>query len=159
MSQKSLSFWTIFCLLPRTPPPAPNNPENQHFEKMKKKKKKKASGDVIILNLHYKKHEQMMYVYSDMECNSHFRPFFVLLPHYWLRKLKFGKNVISSWRYYPFKHVHHKSRSYDIQFLRYKVQRTTFFFIYGHFLPFDPPNNPKIQNFEKIKKSLEILSF
>ena len=62
-------------------PPAPNNPENQHFEKMKKKKKK-ASLDVIILNLHYKKHDQMMYAYSDMECNSHFRPFFVLLPHY-----------------------------------------------------------------------------
>ena len=150
MSQKSLSFWTTFCLLPC--PPAPNNPENQHFEKMKKKKKK-ASGDVIILNLHYKKHEQMMYAYSDMECNSHFRPFFVILPHYRPRKLKFGKNVISSWRYYPFKHVHHKSRSYDVQFLRYKVQRTMFFLIYGHFLPFDPPNNPKIQNFEKIKKT------
>ena len=27
------------------------------------------------------------------------------------------------------------------------------------FLPFDPPNNAKSQNFEKIKKSLKILSF
>ena len=28
-----------------------------------------------------------------------------------------------------------------------------------HFLPFDSPNNPKNQNFEKIKKPLHILSF
>ena len=43
--------------------PLPNNPENQNFEKMKK-----ASGDVIILNLCNKKHDHMMYAYSDMEC-------------------------------------------------------------------------------------------
>ena len=62
-------------------------------------------------------------------------------------------------RYYPFTYVHHKSRSCDAWLLRYKVQRTKFFVILDHFLPFDPPNNPKIQNFEKIKKYLEILSF
>ena len=28
-----------------------------------------------------------------------------------------------------------------------------------HFLPFDPPNNRKSQNFEKIKKLLEMLLF
>ena len=44
--------------------PLPNNPENQNFEKMKK-----ASGDVIILNLCNKKHNHMMYAYSDMECD------------------------------------------------------------------------------------------
>ena len=32
------------------------------------------------------------------------------------------------------------------------MQRTKFFVILGHLLPFDPPNNPKDQNFEKIKK-------
>ena len=52
--------------LPFTLPIPPNNPENQNFEKMKK-----ASGDVIILNLCNKKHNQMMYAYSDMECNRH----------------------------------------------------------------------------------------
>ena len=82
----------------------------------------------------------------------HFRPFFALLPHYWPQKLKFGKNVKNTWRYYPFTHVHHKSRSYDVWFLRYKVQRTKFFVILGHFLPFDGPENPKNQNFEEIKK-------
>ena len=45
--------------------------------------------------------------------------------------------------------MYHKSRSYDVWFLRYKVQRIEFFVI---FLPFDPPNKPKKQNFEKIKK-------
>ena len=29
---------------------------------------------------------------------------------------------------------------------------TSFFVILGHFLPFDPPKNPKNQNFEKNKK-------
>ena len=33
---------------------------------------------------------------------------------------------------------------------------TEFFVILGHFLPFDSPNNHKNQNFEKMKKSLEI---
>ena len=32
-----------------------------------------------------------------------------------------------------------------------KSTRTEFFVISGHFLPFDPPNNPKNQNFEKEK--------
>ena len=62
-----LTFWIIFCPLPSCPPsPHPNNPENQNFEKMKK-----ASGDVIILNLCNKKHNHMMYAYSDMECDRH----------------------------------------------------------------------------------------
>ena len=33
------------------------------------------------------------------------------------------------------------------------MQRSEFFAILDHFLPFDPPNNPKNQNFEKIKIS------
>ena len=51
--------------------------------------------------------------------------------------------------------MYHKSRSYDVWFLRYKAQNTEFFVILGHFLTFDPPNNPKNQNSEK----LEILAF
>ena len=77
-----------------------------------------------------------------------FRPFFALLPHYCPKKFKFGKNVKSTWRYYPFRYVYHKPRSYDVLFLRYKVQRTKFFVILGHFLSFDSPNNRKNQNFE-----------
>ena len=62
------------------------------------------------------------------------------------------KNVTKTWRNYPFTHAPHKSRSYDVWFLRYKVQRTKFFAILSHFLPFDPLNNPKSQNFEETKK-------
>ena len=54
-----LSFWAIFCLFNSL---HPNNPENQNFEKLKK-----AFGDVIILNLCNKKHDHMMYAYSDMK--------------------------------------------------------------------------------------------
>ena len=87
--------------------PLPNNPENQNFEKMKK-----ASGDVIILNLCNKKHDHMMYAYSDME-RSHrhiflsFEAIIGLLPHYWPPKSKFGKNLKNTRRYYPFTHVYH----------------------------------------------------
>ena len=67
----SIFFYNLFLVilghfLPFTLPLPPNNPENQNFEKMKK-----VSGDVIILNLCNKKHNQMMYAYSDMECNRH----------------------------------------------------------------------------------------
>ena len=36
---------------------------------------------------------------------------------------------------------------------------TKFFVILGQFLPFDPPNNPKNQNFKKKKRHLEIYHF
>ena len=85
----------------------------------------------------------------------HFRPFFALLPNCWTQKLKFGKNVKNTWRYYPFTHAYHKLRSYDTWFLRYKVQRTEFLSVWAIFLPFDLPNNPKNQNFKKLKKSPE----
>ena len=83
-----------------------------------------------------------------------FRPFFALLLHYWHQKLKFGKNVRNTCRYYFFTHMHHKSRSYDVWFLRYKVKKANSFVIMRYFLLFDPANNRKNQNFEKIKKTL-----
>ena len=85
----------------------------------------------------------------------HFGPFFSLLPHYWPQKWKFGINFKKPWRYYPITHVYHKWRSYDVQFLRYKAWQTEFFVIFGHFLPFNLPNNLKNQNFEKMKKTPE----
>ena len=46
-----------------------------------------------------------------------------------------------------------KWQSYGVWFLRYQVRRTEFFVILDHFLHFYPPNNPKNQNFEKMKKT------
>ena len=68
------------------------------------------------------------------------------------QNLKFGKSVKITCRYYPFTHLHHKSISYDVWFLRYKVQKTKFVVIMGHFLLFRAPNNRKNQNFEKMEK-------
>ena len=56
--QSFSSFWAIFC--PFNPLPL-NNPKNQNFGGMKKE-----FGDVIILNLCNKKHDHMMYAYSDV---------------------------------------------------------------------------------------------
>ena len=43
--------------------------------------------------------------------------------------------------------------------LRYEAWQTEFFVILGHFLHFYPTNNPKNQNFENLKKSLDIIIF
>ena len=50
-------------------------------------------------------------------------------------------------------HVHHKWRSYDIWFLKYKVWQTEIFVILGHFLSYQPPDNPQNQNFKIEKKN------
>ena len=49
-------------------------------------------------------------------------------------------------------HMYLKWQSYDVWFLKYRAWWTEFFVILDHFLPIYPPNNPKIQNFEKMKK-------
>ena len=59
------NFFVILLFYP-PPPQSPNDPKNHNFEKMKK-----ASGDLIILNLCNKKHDHMVYAYSDMECDRH----------------------------------------------------------------------------------------
>ena len=92
-------------------------------------------------------------IWSATDNFRQFRPIFALLLHYWPQKLKFGKNVKSTKRYHPFTHMHNKSRSYYAWFLRNKVQKAKFFVILGYFLPFDPPNNWKSQNFEKMTKT------
>ena len=86
---------------------------------------------------------------------SFFYPYTPLIP-----KIKIFKKWRNVWSYYPFTHVYHKWRSYDIWFLKYKVWQTEFFVILGYFCTFTPPGNPENQNFEKNwKKYLGILSF
>ena len=48
--------------------------------------------------------------------------------------------------------MYHKWQSYDVWFLRYEAWQTEFFVTLDQFLPFYPHNNPKNQNFEKMKK-------
>ena len=97
----------------------------------------------------------MMYASWDIECDRHnfcyFGPIFALLAHHWPQKLKFAKNVQKASRYYPF------TRVLYIKIIWCLVPEmpgaTEFFVILGHFLPFYPTNNPKNQNFEKMKKT------
>ena len=143
-----LSFWAIFC------PFLPNQTTQ------KTKILKKAFGDVIILNLCNKKHNHMMYPYSDMECDRHSflssEAIFCSFTPLVTTKTKIYKKCKNCLEILSF---YHKSRSYHVWFLRYKVQKTEFFIILDHLLPFDPTNKPKNQTFEKIKKRLKLLSF
>ena len=132
-----------------------DNPENRNFEKLKKTsgdaiilqqlvQQKTQSNDVCVCLLRYGVQQTYFLSFYAIFCS--FTPLLTL-------KIKIWKKCKNTWRHYPFTHVHHKPRSYDVWFLRYKVQRTKFFVILGDFLPFHPPNNPKNQNFFKIRKT------
>ena len=75
---------------------------------------------------------------------DHFLPFYP-------KNLKKWKKTKKHWRYH-FIHVYHKWQSYNVCFLRYGTWRTKSFVILDRFLPFYPPNNPRTQSFEKMKK-------
>ena len=77
--------------------------------------------------------------------------FALFIGSYGPRKSKFSKKWTKHLKLLSF--YKHKWQSYDLWFLRYGVQWTEFFVILDHFLPFYPPNNPKNQNFEKMKKT------
>ena len=83
-------FGPFFAFLTLCPP-------TTHKTKLKKIMKK-TSREVIILNLRNKKtrsYDVCLFSYRVFAQTifCHFRPVFAFLPHYWLQKLKFGKNV------------------------------------------------------------------
>ena len=127
-----------------------NGPENQNFEKMKK-----MPGDIILLHMCTINEDHMIYGSWNKVQQAEF---FVTLGHFlpvdhWLpQKSKFSKIEKQTWRYYHFLNVHHKWQSYDL-WLRYRT-RQTLFVILACFLPFHPPDDPKNQNFEKMKATL-----
>ena len=82
----------------------------------------------------------------------HLGQFSALLPPNDPENQNFKKNEKDSYRYNHFTHAYHKWQSYDVWFLRSGARRREFFVILEHFLPFYLPNNPKNQNFEKMKK-------
>ena len=143
-----MSFWVFFY--PFSPP---DNQESQNFEKLKK-----PPADIIILHICTINNNHMMYGSWGIERDR--QNFFILdhlLPfypnrHYGPRKSKFWKNERNTWRYHHFIKVYTKWQSYDVSFLRYQTWWTEFFAILDHFLPFYSPNNPKNQNFKKMKK-------
>ena len=83
-----ISFWHLLMF---------EKPENQNVKKMKK-----TSGVVISLTCAIK---------NTIKWCCLLR--YGVQQTYWPQILKSGKNVKYTWRYYPFTHVHHKSRPYD----------------------------------------------
>ena len=73
-------------------------------------------------------------------------------------KLKCGKNLKKTWRYYPFTHVF-IWRSYNLQFLKYTAWQTGFFVILGHFSPLTILTIWTIKILKKWKTWQEVLSF
>ena len=69
------------------------------------------------------------------------------------RIIKILKNEKNTSRHYHFTNVYRKWQSYDVWFLRYRARRTEYFVILDHFLLFYHLNNPKNQNFEKMRKT------
>ena len=131
----------------------PNNPKNQNFEK-----NKKILGDIIILHLcttndnqdawcliYYQAWQTEFFVILDYFCP------FTLLTIQKIKILKKWKNLLEI---LSFTQVYHKWQSYDIWSLRYQLQQTIFFAIFGHFFfPFQPPNRLKNENIKKLEKS------
>ena len=75
------------------------------------------------------------------------------------QKIKIWKNIKSTWRYYLFTYVHINQGHMMYGSWNIKCKGQIFLSFWAMLLPFDPPNNPKNQNLEKIKKFLKILSF
>ena len=66
---------------------------------------------------------------------------------------KIKKNIKNSWRYYPFTHVYHKWRSFDVWFLRHKAQKTEIFLpFWDIFYPLTLLTTRKIKLLENWKK-------
>ena len=118
-----LSFWAIFSILP--PPPLTT-------QKIKILKKwKKASRDTIIQYTWCV--PKIMIIWCMLpeiwSVTHNFLSFWaILFPFVSLKTLKIEiwKNIKKTWRYYPFTHVYHKWRSYDVSFLKYKAWERVF---------------------------------
>ena len=99
----------------------------------------------------------MRYGCRDMKRNKifcHSGLFFALLIHYGLRKSKFFKNEINSWRYYHFTNVYHKWQSYWCMVPHIWNATDIIFCHFRLFFALLPPlTTQKNQNFEKMKTS------
>ena len=126
-------FGLVFALLPHI------NPENQNF---------KMHEDIIIIH-RWKLYDVRFLRYGEQRQNvllfwANFGP----LTRLTTLKINIWKNTKNAWRYYPFTHVYHKWRLYDVSFLKYKAQQSSLSF--WALFSTDPPNNSKNQSVPKI---------
>ena len=114
--QKLLSFSAIFC---------PFSPLTTR--KIKILKLKKTPADIIILQISTVNDNHMIYGSWDLDHDRHnflsFWTVFCPFTPYESRQSKLWKDDKNTWRYYHFTNVYHKRQSYDVWFLRYRVQR------------------------------------
>ena len=134
---------------------SPKNPKNQNFEKKKWKNCLEVLSFYTYMCIINEDH--MIYGSWNIGCNG--QKVFVILGHFLPfqppdnsenQNFKIEKNT---WRYYHFTHLHHKWQSHEVWFLRYGVRQTESLIIFVPFFALLPPNNPKNQNFEKLKKT------
>ena len=131
---------------------------------------KTIAGDNNILHICTKNHNHMMYGSWEMERNRwNFFSFSILfcpftlppsapLPPQQTRKSKVWEHEKKTPGYIIILHTCTINDNHT-WFLRYEARQTELFAILGHFLTFDPPNNPKTKNLKKTKKYLKISSF
>ena len=137
-----LSFWAILSFHPTV------NPKNQNFQKMRNNNnnKKKHTGYIIILHLCTTNDDHMMHGSWDLRYRSRqifFLPFHLLTT----QKIKILKKLEISTIYTSVTYMT------IIWCMVSEILSATdrFFVILGHFLPFYPTNNPKNQNFKRLK--------
>ena len=122
---------------------------------------KQLPRDIIILHKCTINDNYIMYGSWDMKRDTqNFLSFWTVFCPFTKDNPKTTQKIkiLKNWkktpqRYYHFTHVYHKWQSYDVWLLRYEVWWTEFFVILDYFLHFYPLNNPKNQNFEKLKKT------
>ena len=91
-------------------------------------------------------------IWSTTEAFVILGPFVPFYPANNLKKNKILKNGKNTWRYHHCTLVYHKWRSSIIwcMVLKYGAWQTHFFVILDHFFPFNPTDDHKNQNFEKM---------
>ena len=114
----------------------PKTLQKYNFEKLRN-----TAGDIILLHLCTKNYNRIIsgsLVRSETErIFLSFSTIFFLLPPNDPKKQIFEKKKKTAWRYYPFTYVYYKCRSYDIWFLKYKVQQIGIFLSFlAIFCPF-----------------------
>ena len=125
---------------------------------------KKFAGDIVILHMCTKITIiwcMVPEIWSATHRNfCHYGPFFALLPlpPYGPRKSKFWKNekILEDIVILQMFTINH---SHVYGFSDMECNRQNVFVVLDSFLPFYPLHNPKNQNFENWKKTLEISSF
>ena len=153
----------------------PNYTKDQNFEKLKKNAQRYYHFTLVY-------HKQRSYDISFLRHQARQTNFFVILGYFLFfnsppptkQKIKYLKKcALLPPPPPPKKSKFQKNKKKHLEVLSFytcvpqmtiikwdKVQRTNFFVILGHFLPFYPHNNPENQNFEKnFKKILQILSY